>query len=315
MKIHDKPGLELIAEFQTIEIEITVLEQKFINYDFVEFFGEEDSEEPLPSHYTEWSFVVNFNNGFIVHWNDYGKYRTDYKEYIKKKENEFFREIGDIIESDIVFAEEMIILNDYKTKFSLFSKYIIEEEYHYCNLKLDLLTHNNIRVKKDSEKNTSEYVLKSIIHSFLTIQKQSISDILFFLEAKIELLREIQGSELVNIKHKGKIKIPNPINTLNRYQSALLFYYLYEVGCIHLISANKLAPLISQLTGHSENTLRTEALNKIIDIKKGTVGDLTNIRKDPDFNLKEVKKFIKLILNKIDEDLIKNQNLRERNKL
>jgi hypothetical protein len=310
MKIDDKPGLELIAEFQKIEIEITVKEESSINGDLVEFFGDSYSDDPL-TFFTEWYFEFKFNNDYIVHNKDCSKTRFEYKDYISKEVNDFYREIGDVVEDDLPFSEKMIILNDYKTKFLLLSEMYKEDVYQYCNLRFNFLNHSNIRIEQDSDKNISKFELKQILHSFLTIQKQSILDILFFLESKISLLREISNYESIKSKSKGSIKRIEPIKNLNRFQIALLFDYLKAAGAIHVFSANTLAPIINQLTGHSENTLRTEALNKIIDIKKGKVGDKTQIFKEPDKNINVVKSIILSILTRIDEDLDTNKKLRE----
>lgn len=314
MKIDDKPGLELIAEFQNIEIEIKVLGQSYVNGDLIEILGDEDSCDPSTLS-IEWSFEFKFNNDFIVHHLDYGKPRLDYKDFIIKKVNDFYREIGDLVEKDSDYSEKMIILNDYRTRFTLISEVYTEEEYSYCRIKCILLNHKNVRIKKDSDNNISEYEFKNILHSFLIIQKQAISNILFFLESKIELLREIGNYEVVKAKTRGTTRKIEPIETLNKYQTALLFDYLKDTGAIHTFQANTLAPLISQLTGHSEHNIRTEALNKIIDIKKGSIGDLRQIIKDPDVNIRVVRNIIKSILSKIDEDLDKNKKLRENKKL
>lgn len=287
MKIHDKPGLELIAEFQKIEINIVVLERSFINT-LVEFFGERYSDDP-EAFYREWEFEVKFNNDYVVNNLDFGKTRSEYNDYILKKVNEFYREIGDVIESDSSYSEKMIILNDYKTKFLLISDLFAEEVYHYCSFKFNLLTHNNLKLIKESDKNISEHNVKHIIHSFLIIQKQAIGNILFFLESKISLLREIGEYEFAAKKTSKSIKRLVPIKNLNRFQTGLLFNYLQNVGAINEFSANTLGPLISQLTGHSENTLRTEVLSNITDVKKGIIGDKTQIIKDQDINLKLVK--------------------------
>jgi len=95
----------------------------------------------------------------------------------------------------------------------------------------------------------------------------------------------------------------------------LLFNYLQNAGAINEFSANTLGPFKSQLTGHSENTLRTEVLNNIIDVKKGNIGDQEHIIKDPDFNLILVRRVMSSILVQIDEDLEKNQKLRGNIKL
>jgi hypothetical protein len=314
MRIDDKPGLELIAEFQDIEIDIKVLEKSDINGDFVKFFQDAYSDDPL-TFFTEWRFELKFNKDFTVQGLDFSNPQFEYKDFISKKLNAFFREIGDVLEADSQYAEKLIFLNDYKTKFTLISEMYAEEVYPYCNLKYIFLNHNNIRIIIDSDKNISEHNKKHIIHSFLTIQKQVISNILFFLDSKIEILREIGTYELNNVKSNKSTKKLEPIDKMNKFQSALLFNYLQDNGAIHPMVPYKLAPLISQLTGHSEQKLRTEAFSNLVDVKKGKAGDKTQLQKDPDINLKIVKDTVKSILKSIDEDLEKNRKLRESKKL
>jgi hypothetical protein len=125
MKINDKPGLELLAEFQKVDIEIKILEESFLNGDLLEFFGESYSDDPL-SFYTEWRFDLKFNNDFIVHHIDYGKPRIEYENFILKKLNDFYREIGDVFEVDLPFPNKMVILNEYNTKFLLLSERLLK---------------------------------------------------------------------------------------------------------------------------------------------------------------------------------------------
>ena len=84
---------------------------------------------------------------------------------------------------------------------------------------------------------------------------------------------------------------------LDKYQSAILFHYLKEQKVIINYDASTLAKLIHFLTGHSANTLRTEAIGRIHDIQiedlKGTKGhNLIVVKNLLENIITEMNKFI-----------------------
>ena len=118
--------------------------------------------------------------------------------------------------------------------------------------------------------------LNKIRSVFLSVQVNEINKILDTLTEKIKIVETYSGSN--SNKHTANLKNNPPLEKLDLYQTSLLFFYLNEVGVIKYKSSREIAPIVSQLTGHSEQNLRTEAFSKIIDVKRGLVGRKSSIK-------------------------------------
>lgn len=102
------------------------------------------------------------------------------------------------------------------------------------------------------------------------------------------------------------------INTLDIYQSALLFHYLKEAGIVLSYHPNSLSKFVSHLTGHSEQNLRTKSGFGVIDhIKSGQVGNHEKCKENPQHNLirvkEELSKIVTAVTAEIDNQKSKTQ--------
>jgi hypothetical protein len=311
----ERPGFTLLSQFENIEVVIKVYEIKdAIIYDWDPYDDNNYGIYPDEGH-LKWRFSITFNKDFKVCGLEFGKERTEYKEYIKDLVEKFKVEIDRVIRSEKTYSEKMVYLNEFNTKFSIVSDLYFIKEYTHPNFKQDFYYHNNTKIINDSANPIDDYALRYLLHNFFTIQKQSTSEILFYLGAKIDLLKEI-GEYETSIKTQTKAKKSiEPLKVLDLHQTALLFSYLNDVGVIHYTSSNSIAPIVNELTGHSSQNIRTKAFDHIPDVKSGEAGNKIQTLKDPNINLKQVKDVVLKILAKVNEDLDKNEKNKSNKKL
>lgn len=109
-----------------------------------------------------------------------------------------------------------------------------------------------------------------------------------------------EGLKLQSIKGKDKTA------ALDKYQTALLFHYLKEKEAIIDLVDKDLAHVLSRLTPHSEQNLRTEGLYSIKFIK----GDHPDYRNktftEPNRNLTQVRVLLQNIIDDIDSQIALN---------
>lgn len=311
----ERPGFTLLSQFENIDVVIKVYEEKDAIINKWDPYNDNNyGIDPDEEHF-KWRFSLTFNKDFKVCGLEFGKERTEYKEYIKDLVEKFKVEIDRVIRSEKTYSEKMVYLNEFNTKFSIVSDLYFIKEYTHPNFKQDFYYHNNTKIINDYANPIDDYSLRYLLHNFFTIQKQTISEILFYLGAKIDLLKEI-GEYETSIKTQTKAKKSiEPLKVLNLYQTALLFSYLREVEVISYTSSNSIAPIVNLLTGHSSQNIRTKAFDYIPDVKSGKEGDKNQTLKDPNINLKQVKDVVLKILAKVNEDLDKNEKNKSNKKL
>lgn len=101
---------------------------------------------------------------------------------------------------------------------------------------------------------------------------------------------------------KGKESTTN----LDKYQTALLFDLLRKKGAIINLKNSSLAHVISRLSPHSEQNLRTEGLDVIDFIKVDNPSYKNKNINIPNQNLQAVKEVLTSILEEIDEQIKTN---------
>lgn len=299
MKIADKPGEELVAEFSEVQVNVNIYNDGAVYGRLLDLFvpGYSD-EQVLTAEETDQCYRYFFSfqfEGFVT--------PEDYKNYIERRFNEFKRELGDLIESDESLATRLEILENYRIEFEQLKTYYLPEVDIYSIDYKSYLKHKNEKITYSSEKKIFESNLLKDKSEFLSIQLNIIERCLIYIKSKVDIVKFVVESEA---KKKGKVVRQTPEETINKldiYQSALLFSYLMKAGAIlPFDSNNKLAPIISDLTGHSAQILRTECLNQIVDIVKGKQGNIPELIKSQSYNLDRIEEVIREISGRIRED-------------
>lgn len=258
-----------------------------------------------------YNFEFTFNSDFHVDSMDEHEINLEYLKFIHEKEENLLQELDESINTGTSFLKINNQLRSYKLRFNkLLSNYYYEECVYLS------VTYNWLRCIV-YEENISEFKIINdskkwkILHSFLVVQKNAIENILKILDDKIDLISSYESS----IGEKSKQEYPKDrkaIEKLDQYQFVLLFDYLNKAGVVKASSSyNVYAKDLSKLSGFSQQNLRSKCLPKIWEIKTGKIGNILQIRKDPDYNLKKLKNLIIEINNEIFKDLDKNKTSRD----
>jgi len=311
MKIYERKYQKLIEEFSKIEVEIEYGEKSYPDADNL---VDKDDEVHGPQFDIVWPFTLVFNKNFRCnsYMEDPGK---EYLSFLDDERNKFYEEIKTYIEEEENENKILVELHDIKLRFEdvkLFYYVAYEANRKKRVYNKDIYSHSRISIiKNDDKKHGRQLMDERIISIFLEIQIDSIIRIEKYLESKIEFLEKHKFvSDSIDEKISGRKLIP--IEKLDRYQTALIFSYLRDVGAIKDKSSNSISPIISRLTGHSENTLRNKGFDKIWQIKAGKEGNKTKLLTEPDYNLKKVKNIILEILSMVNDDLKKNESNRNK---
>jgi hypothetical protein len=256
-------------------------------------------------------FELTFNSDFHADGALSKGINYEYFNYITKKKLEFYQELDDTINSENSLLKINNLLRSYKIRFKeLLSNYYLQK-WNYLNISHDWV---NCKVLKEtfSDSRLIDYVVKErLLHSFLIVQKETIENILRYIDDKIALLESFESVN-ENKSDNQKSRDNSPVTKIDQYQVTLLFEYLKEVGVIKQFDSNiSISEAVSKLTGFSKHHLRTRCFPYIWQIKSGKVGNINSIKKDSDFNLKIVKNLIMEVNNKIIEDLDKNTKSKE----
>lgn len=299
MKIADKPGEELIAEFKEVQVNVNIYNDGAIYGRLLDLLVPGYSEEQiLTAEESDQCYRYFFSfqfDGFAT--------PEDYRNYIERRFNDFKRELGDIIESDESLASRLEILENYRIEFEELRTLYLPKVDIYSSENKSYLAHKNEKITFNSDRKIFESTLLIDKSKFLSIQLNVIERSLIYIKSKIDILKFIETSAGKKQVKTSATKKEEAIKALDIYQSALLFHYLGRSGAIlPFNSNNKLAPLISELTGHSEQNLRTECLNQIVDIVKGMHGNIPEIIKRKSHNLDRIEAVINEILRSIRED-------------
>jgi hypothetical protein len=288
---------KLIEEFSNISIRILVSNEQYSG----EVVHDEFEDDFYPIF---WSFDVCFQNDFILKWNQLQPIKKEYENWLDNLTMRFNRELNDEIENCQNQFELLNLLTDYKLKFS-------ELKNNYLPIGLwedgvESITNDRISYLYPENKSIEEKELRKIKSALLWVQVNELTKILETIDSKINLVNSFSGGNKKTMPIKRNIP---PLEKLDLYQTSLLFFYLDEVGAIKYNSSREISPIVSQLTGHSEQNLRTEAFSKIIDIKRGLVGRKPLLQQNPSLNIAKVKEIVLEILHKINDDLEKNDSL------
>lgn len=299
MKIADKPGEALVAEFSDVQVSINIYEDGAIYGRLLDLLLPGYSEGDI---LTDEEFDLCFRYFFSIQFEGYAT-PEDYKNYIERRFNEFKRELGDLVESDEPLAARLEILENYRIEFEeLKELYLPEIDIYSIDYK-SYLKHKNEKITYSSDKKIFESNLLKEKSKFLSIQLNIIERCLIHIKSKIDIVKFVVDSEG---KKQSKVIRKTPEETIKKldiYQSALLFNYLIKAGAIlPFDSNNKLAPIISDLTGHSAQILRTECLNQIVDIVNGTQGNIPELLRRKSHNLDRIDAVITEIQGRIRED-------------
>jgi len=289
---------KLVREFSEIKIEIKPID---VSYKY-----ENGDEYGNVSVGKEYQYHILFQGDFIIK-RDADYPTKEYYDFLVNLKNEYYREINDHIEN---FIDKELVLNDlsnHKLQFEeLIRLYKIDEESNNIVTSDNFFSHKNVIVEEDEYKPVNLAWMIRISNNLFQNQLHEIHNIILFLKEKIEIVK----SFLETIRQATKKnKFKKPLEKLDRYQTALLFFYLNEAGLIQYKSSNEIAPIVQSLTGHSAHNMQTKAFNKIPDVKKGQAGNKLKISNNKSYNLIEVKNTILEILRMVNDDLEKNKSL------
>ena len=168
-----------------------------------------------------------------------------------------------------------------------------------------LYLQNNIDLSFSKSEGISSLIIENISSLFLFIKKQI-----------LETLENIDKIEKIGFDRKD-IEVPEelfsnisspygPAGVLDIYQTALLFYYLKKYKGINPLSAESLARLVSALTGHSFQNIRTShGFGAIADICADKAKN-QNFKEIPNYNLTILKAFLNEIMKDIEAQSVKN---------
>lgn len=115
---------------------------------------------------------------------------------------------------------------------------------------------------------------------------------------------KLEFRPIFNINEDIKLsKYPNReiYKVLDKYQTALLFHYIMAKGIILDFNDKSLAKLISIMTPHSEQNIRTECLAYINQIIKDKTKDKNH--PEPNYNLNCVRRALQEIIEDIDREI------------
>lgn len=288
---------KLVRDFSEIKIEVKPLDL-YNNYSYIDEHGNDLSGK-------EYLYNILFQSDFFIARDS--EYPTrEYYDYLRRLKNEYYREINDQIEN---FIDKELVLNDlsnHRLQFEeikrLYKTDLIESE----TPTEDNVLHSNVVIVEDSKKPVNHTYYSNTTNMLLRIQLIEIQNIIKFLQEKTEITKTFLET-IRQVSKRNKLK--EPLKKLDRYQTALLFYYLNETGIIQYKSSNEIAPLVQSLTGHSAHNMQTEAFNKIINVKKGDAGNKIEVKKNRSYNLIKVKNVVLEILEFVNADLEKNKTL------
>jgi hypothetical protein len=299
MKIADKPGEELVAEFSEVQVTVNIYDDGAFHGRLLELFVPAYMEGYILNEEESAHCYVHF---FSIKFEGYAA-PEDYKNYIERRFNEFKRELGDLIESDESLTTKLEILENYRIEFEQLKTYYLPEIDIYSIDYKSYLKHKHEKITHSSDKKIFESNLLKDKSEFLSVQLNIIERCLILIKSRIDIVKFVEDTE---VKKQGKVVRKTPEETIKKldiYQSALLFNYLIKAGAIlPFDSNNKLAPIISDLTGHSAQILRTECLNQIVDIVKGTQGNIPELLRRKSHNLDRIEAVIAEIQGRIRED-------------
>lgn len=135
-------------------------------------------------------------------------------------------------------------------------------------------------------------------------------------ELKEQLSRNVPTHNLDNNKRGEQYDLPADydvpmlknvtVEKFDRYQSALLFYYLREHGAVVNFSDSSYSKVIACLTGHSAENIRQKALGPIWDVIRDKAKNRTV--KQPNYNLNTVKDLLTAILKDIEQEIQTNDS-------
>ena len=302
MKIADKPGLSLIAECEKVKFHVRVLDNTH--------------EESI-----EGGTVRIGDDFYPVDMFDEVQYRkvhsfeltldglskpNEYKEIIYKMLQDFFEEINDLItSSNIPHSHKLNSIVDYKFHFeSLIGQFELFQHPQGSN---SYLRSKNSVIEQSDERSISFLEIEMHISEFLTHQKAVLDKAILFLDTKLEILEKTSNSGHILDEQKSRNRKVPAIEKYDRYEIGLIFHYLTEAGVIHRLSANTLAPILSELTGHSAQNLRADCLDvaNAIDIIKGTKGNKHQLVKNPSHYINSIENLLLDLFKRVREDKAK----------
>jgi len=302
MKIADKPGLSLIAECEKVKFHVRVLDNthdESIEGGTVRigdvFYPIDEIDE------VQYRVVHSFELTL-----DGLSQPDQYKEAISKMLKYFFDEINElVISSDIPHSQKLNSVMDYKFHFeSLIGQFALIHSPVSSN---SYVSSKNVIIEHSDERPISDLELIMHISEFLTHQKEVLGKAILFLDTKLEILEKTSNSGHIMNEQKSRNRKLPAIEKYDRYEIGLIFHYLTEAGVIHRLSANTLASILSELTGHSAQTLRADCLDvaNAIDIIKGTKGNKHQLVKNPSHYINSIENLLLDLFKRVREDKAK----------
>ncbi len=299
MKIADKPGLSLIAEFERVKINLQIGEDALCPP------GEDDAQVLIYPYGPENDPIVDYYHSFKISLE--GLDVDQYKEMVEKQLKEFFEETDELVLStDLSFTEKLNSLINYRYHFkNLRNLYTLTK---VANLTDELVTCKQLVILKDIDKLTHPASEAIAASKYLKHQMSVLDRILPYVDEKLAVLNAEtnQPSSMKLLSTKKKREFP-PIEKYDRYEIGLIFHYLAELGVIHRLSANTLAPILSELTGHSAQKLREDCLgiDKAIAVLKGEKGNKTILTKNPSHYINSIESLLMDLFKRVREDKAK----------
>jgi len=306
MKIFEKVAYQLVDEFKNPTFEIIKLggpNSGRLENERARFF---DSEEENKDY---WHFDFVFRNHYMNSTTNIVDIEPTYKRHIDKLCKSFFQEISTEIDENNK-VQILNMLTDYSQMFRDLKEGFILVTITRKNYYNELT--DNVCLPINFDKIVDQFSihrlghLRILFNSFYKTQNETINKILEFIEMKLKILNVGEHNAKEATKRIPPSRSNNKTEKLDRYQTALLFHYLEELEVINKNSYITQAEIINRLTGISAQKLRSDGLNKIWEIKSGALGNTIELRTDPAYALKGIKKLFEEILVRIDADLRKN---------
>lgn len=283
--------------FYTLKLMITDISVKVI-YDFfiVEKNGFNDEAIDIIYERGEYPLKERFDVKINKTYHDIFKYD------LKNAFDEFNLEINKNLKIELLHEKIPSYIEKLRKELTTWNDKISEHEIEINSKKKWFYVNKNIDLEFLKSDGISNSIIDSISEVFL-FQKNNI----------IKILKHLKDAES-DSSDTGEIDLPeNSIQNmetpekvneaLDIYQTALLFDYLRRYKGILPYKDIGLAKLVSTLTGHSDQNIRTTkgfgAISYIISDKAKN----KNHAKTPNYNLTTVKQFLQIIIDEIDREI------------
>ncbi len=229
-------------------------------------------------------------------------YHENFKEELEAAFKEFEVEINKNLRIELLHEKIPAYIERLRKELTTWNNKISEHEIEINSKKKWFYVNKNINLEFLKSDGISNSIIDKISEVFL-FQKNNIIKVLKHLK-KAESDGSITRKIVLPEKSMQNMRTPKKvIETLDIYQTALFFYYLRKYKGILNYTDTSLAKLVSTLTGHSDQNIRTEkGFGAISFIISGKVMN-KNHTETPNYNLTTIKQFLQKIIVEIDREI------------